>query len=707
MASNDLAKLVVKLEAQTSQYQAELEKAKRQLGKFDSDVSKIAGKIGKSIGVAIAGAATGIAFAVKQSLDAADELGNLSEKVGVSVEALSKLQYAAKLSDVSAEQLQVGLLKLSKSAVEAANGTGDASAAFSALGVGAKKADGSLKSTDELFIELAESFSKFEDGPEKAAAAMAIFGKSGAELIPLLNAGKQGIQSYSDELEKLGGVVTAEASARADEFNRNLDRLKGASAGLANQLATALSPALVELAQRMVRFTSDSEASGKVIDGLKVSFRGLVGTAIVLANALQIVGQASAANYAAIVALGEGKFSEAADILKQAFDDLKGNIEDITHAFDEQGSTVKATAETTVAASTESAKATLNYAAAVEDAKNKTKEAKDITDAWALSLMAAQEIQEEADNLDTERKETQSRQDDLGLTAADEIQVEADRLDGIFDEVLARQAEFKESFSGAFEAYAASISNVSATLGGDLVTALDSAMSATADLAAETLLWGNGGKEALKALGRSIITDVVSSLIKAGLQMAANFALQKIFTAGAAAESAGLAGATATAWAPAAIAASTATFGGAAAAGLSGYLSALAVGEAATLAAGAAGFAEGGYTGDGPKNEIAGLVHRGEYVLNAKAVNNLDAMNEGRMPWDHARVEAANEPTVNIVNQPGIVTVRQDDGTLLNRLAPQLLEMVDVDQAGGLSSGLSRTARAMGEKFGVQGRAVR
>lgn len=656
MASNDLAKLVVKLEAQTSQYQAELEKAKRQLGKFDSDVSKIAGKIGKRIGVAIAGAATGIAFAVKQSLDAADELGNLSEKVGVSVEALSKLQYAAKLSDVSAEQLQVGLLKLSKSAVEAANGTGDASAAFSALGVGAKKADGSLKSTDELFIELAESFSKFEDGPEKAAAAMAIFGKSGAELIPLLNAGKQGIQSYSDELEKLGGVVTAEASARADEFNRNLDRLKGASAGLANQLATALSPALVELTQRMVRFTSDSEASGKVIDGLKVSFRGLVGTAIVLANALQIVGQASAANYAAITALGEGKFSEAADILKQAFDDLKGNIEDITHAFDEQGSTVKATAETTVAASTDSAKATLNYADAVEKAKNKTKEAKDITDAWGLSLMAAADIQEEVDRIENDRKETESRQTDIGLDAASAI-----------DEEIKRMADAEEEKTEILEREEAARQRIRED-------ALYAGLDALGYAAEASLALGEKGFKAFKAFA---IAQTIIDTYKAAQATYASLAVIPVIGPGLA-----IAGAAA-----------------AVAAGLTRV--------AAIRGASPSGYMAGGYTGDGPKDEVAGVVHRGEYVLNSKAVDNLDAMNEGRMPWDHARVEAANESTINIVNQPGIVTIRQDDGTLLNRLAPQLLEMVDVDQAARTSTGLGRNAQAIGNKYGVQGRAQR
>ena len=42
-----------------------------------------------------------------------------------------------------------------------------------------------------------------------------------------------------------------------------------------------------------------------------------------------------------------------------------------------------------------------------------------------------------------------------------------------------------------------------------------------------------------------------------------------------------------------------------------------------TQAANAAGFAEGGYTGDGQKYEPAGTVHRGEYVINKKDTKRL------------------------------------------------------------------------------------
>lgn len=39
------------------------------------------------------------------------------------------------------------------------------------------------------------------------------------------------------------------------------------------------------------------------------------------------------------------------------------------------------------------------------------------------------------------------------------------------------------------------------------------------------------------------------------------------------------------------------------------------------------GFATGGYTGDGPRNEVAGVVHRGEYVIPANAVDRIGIQN--------------------------------------------------------------------------------
>ena len=112
------------------QTRAAFDSVKRNLG----DVERVAGSLSSTLAGLGAGLSAGalIGF-VRSSIDAADNLGKLSQKVGVTVESLSELQYAGKLADVSTEQLGDGLRKLSVNLTEAANGSKEMRAAFGAV----------------------------------------------------------------------------------------------------------------------------------------------------------------------------------------------------------------------------------------------------------------------------------------------------------------------------------------------------------------------------------------------------------------------------------------------------------------------------------------------------------------------------------------------------------------------------------------------
>jgi hypothetical protein len=642
----------------------------------------------------------------KGAIDNADELGKLSQKVGIAADDLSKLQYAAKLADVDTAALQTALVKISKSAVDAADGTGDAAAAFKALSVDVKDSNGQIKSSYDLLLETADAFSQYEDGAEKTAAAVAIFSKAGADMIPLLNGGAAAIREAGDELERLGGVVTPEAARQAEAFNDNLTRLQTSVTGLGNELSIELLPTLVKLTDRFIEFNKEAKDSEALSDGLEVAIRGITGVAITAGNAFQFLADNAAAWAALAGAVLSGNFSGAVDIAKHRLEDLKTDINDVRHAFDGAG---KAADE--VAASIKNFAPDLTGVPTLadlfgggkkgklgfSDEKNKeTQATKELTAAerqFNNEIEARISILEELKKMADELKESESRQTDIGLDAAANIDEEIKRIEGLgsaIEGLNAQQLEFANNFGGAFAAYSDSISNISATIGGDLVSALDAAIYRTADLAANTLLWGEGGTEALKALGRSIITDVVSSLIKVGLQMAANAALQATLGTTMAAATTAFAGAATAAWTPAAIGASIATLGGAGPIGLSSYLSALVAGETAALAAGAAGggFAEGGFTGHGPLNEVAGVVHRGEYVLSNDMLKSLD-----QMPSGGGIVINNNAPGIKITPRGRSITID---------MLPELLDMIDGDQAARAETQLGRNFRATASKLGTQ-----
>ncbi len=179
----------------------------------------------------------GLAGMVKGTLDAADNMNDLAQSTGVSVEALSRFNKAAAVSGTNLEGVSKGLVKLNKAMVDAATGGKESAATFAALGVNVKGADGQLKSADQVMLEVANRFKAMPDGAAKTALALRLFGKSGAELVPLLNMG-------GDAIDKMSTKMTTAFAQKADEYNDKLAVLGGKVRALGMDLTIALLPAL-------------------------------------------------------------------------------------------------------------------------------------------------------------------------------------------------------------------------------------------------------------------------------------------------------------------------------------------------------------------------------------------------------------------------------------------------------------------------------
>ena len=245
-----LGDLVVRLSAETAQFTAALDKASY---KAEKSFNQIASGAKLAIGAfATLSAGSGFASFIKQQIDAADQLNKVSQKVGIAVEDLSKLKYAASLADVDISALQVGLVKLSRGAVEASQGTGEAKEAFDAMGISVKNTDGSIKTNSELLNEVADRFAGYADGANKAELAVRLFGKSGADLIPLLNGGSAAIKQAGDELQRFGGVVTKEAAMNAELFNDNITRLTTVAGAFGKNIANAILPYLTRMSEELL-----------------------------------------------------------------------------------------------------------------------------------------------------------------------------------------------------------------------------------------------------------------------------------------------------------------------------------------------------------------------------------------------------------------------------------------------------------------------
>jgi len=176
--------------------------------------------------------------------DAAREAQNAARMTGLTTQQVQELDYAAKQSGVSAEELQHGLIHLARSAVEAGQGSQEAAAGYYRLGIRATDSSAKVRPMGELLAEVAGAMQRIPDGTQKAAVAMQIFGRAGAQLIPLLDKGPAGIAALSKEADRLGIVMSTGAIAAGARYKATLDRMSSAVQGLKFAIAEKLFPAV-------------------------------------------------------------------------------------------------------------------------------------------------------------------------------------------------------------------------------------------------------------------------------------------------------------------------------------------------------------------------------------------------------------------------------------------------------------------------------
>lgn len=337
-----LGKLVVNLSANIAEFSSAMDKAAYTAANRMQAIEKAAVAAGAVIGTALVAGAGALANELRKFADAADETNKAAQKIGVSVEELQKLQYAAELSGVSSESLQMAMGKLAK-------GAADGSDAFKAMGIEVKQSDGTLKGTNTLMAEVAEKFAGYKDGAEKTALAQELFGKTGKDLIPLLNSGADGLAKMGDEAAALGIVFDANTGRAAEAFNDNLTRLGKVKDGIIAKIASGMLPMMENLTNRMVEAAKNTQFFDGVAQVLSVTLKTLISTGSIVYGVFEAVGKGLASVAAAVVNAANGDFQKAYDILKMGGEDMVGSVKntvDRTMAiWDEGAAKAKAVSE--------------------------------------------------------------------------------------------------------------------------------------------------------------------------------------------------------------------------------------------------------------------------------------------------------------------------------------------------------------------------
>ncbi len=229
----------------------------------------------KYVGVAALGLGVGITYMTKKHAQAAEQLLLLSQKTGVSTDALQRLGYVAELNSVSTEELANAFKFLNKSISDAASdANSEAAVAFNSMGVSVVDATGKLKQADVVFNQLSDSFKNTADGPTKVQTAMKLLGRAGTTLLPTLNLGSKELARLGKEFERFGNLLSKDELKAAAELDDNFDRLAVTFRGLASIISQAFVPILGPMIKKFSEFVASNKELIKY--DVLVFTRGLV-----------------------------------------------------------------------------------------------------------------------------------------------------------------------------------------------------------------------------------------------------------------------------------------------------------------------------------------------------------------------------------------------------------------------------------------------
>lgn len=325
-----LASLAIDLTANSQQLVSELNKANGHLDGF----AKSAETAGKVVKFAFAAATTGMfAGMIKESVDAADQMGKLSQRLGISTEAISELKHVAELSGVGFNTLTMGLQRMTRRLAEAgATGKGEAVPALQELGISAKAI--AQLAPEQQFEVIAEALSKLSNEGDRVRLAMKFFDSEGVQLVQTMGNGATGIREMRAEANRLGLTLSQEGALAAAQFNDEITRAQATLNGFAKEIALNSVSAFNTLTEAFSNTGDEASNSKPELEGIQDVIKGAGAAAFVAFNAIQSLGEGVAALGFAVTQVLEGNFSGAVDTLGEGFERMKAQIDEAIEGVD-------------------------------------------------------------------------------------------------------------------------------------------------------------------------------------------------------------------------------------------------------------------------------------------------------------------------------------------------------------------------------------
>ena len=250
--------------------EAEFNKARSSVLGLEKDVVKsgsvtdMVGAKFKTLGPAIAGAFSigAVTAAISKYTEFTGKISDLSAKTGIGTEALQRLKYAAEQNGGTLEQVTGAVLKLGNNL---AGGNKSAVGALGALGLSFEQIRS--MAPDKAFITIGDAIAKVEDPMARSKLAIDLFGKSGAELLPMMTGNLSDTAAAAD---RLGIVMSDSAIEAGDKFGDTLATLQTVGQSVIAQMLEPMIPGLTTVALWL------GDNVPKAITGARAAFDWLI-----------------------------------------------------------------------------------------------------------------------------------------------------------------------------------------------------------------------------------------------------------------------------------------------------------------------------------------------------------------------------------------------------------------------------------------------
>lgn len=212
-------------------------------------------------GLLVAAGIGGMGFMIKRTLDSIDATAKLSDALGIQTERLIGLRHAANIAGVANEALDKSLAMFVRRLGEVKLGTGEAKEGLKLLGLTADELIS--KSPADAIGVVADKIKLLEGASLKGQAAYLLFGRSGQQLLNMLEMGSVGLREMQEEAERMGLTFNRIDAAKVEMANDAFTRLKGVITGVVQSLTIELAPVLEAVSVKLVDISTRGESAGE------------------------------------------------------------------------------------------------------------------------------------------------------------------------------------------------------------------------------------------------------------------------------------------------------------------------------------------------------------------------------------------------------------------------------------------------------------